>query len=242
MSYEEFLSEPFYSQITNVIYKFKNKINNKIYIGQTTNSVRTRVMEHMTSSRPWTKARKGYFQRAPHKYGFENFEFTILEQCQNSEDLDIREVYWIGYYKSDDKVYGYNMTPGGGGNKNKEFLQENIKRLTAVNTGSKKSQKTKELISKKAKERMKDPKYKNQLVDRLPQIWEKSRKKVVKLSLDYNIEEIYDSSIEAQIAIYGHKTGALSRNLYYKDNKIKGFRKGEYIYMFYDNYINLYKS
>lgn len=65
---------------------------------------------------------------------------------------------------------------------------------------------------------------------------------VVKLSLDYNIEEIYDSSIEAQIAIYGHKTGALSRNLYYKDNKIKGFRKGEYIYMFYDNYINLYKS
>ncbi len=242
MSYEEFLSEPFYSQITNVIYKFKNKINNKIYIGQTTNSVRTRVMEHMTSSRPWTKARKGYFQRALHKYGFENFEFTILEQCQNSEDLDIREVYWIGYYKSDDKVYGYNMTPGGGGNKNKEFLQENIKRLTAVNTGSKKSQKTKELISKKAKERMKDPKYKNQLVDRLPQIWEKSRKKVVKLSLDYNIEEIYDSSIEAQIAIYGHKTGALSRNLYYKDNKIKGFRKGEYIYMFYDNYINLYKS
>lgn len=127
MSYEEFLSEPFYSQITNVIYKFKNKINNKIYIGQTTNSVRTRVMEHMTSSRPWTKARKGYFQRALHKYGFENFEFTILEQCQNSEDLDIREVYWIGYYKSDDKVYGYNMTPGGGGNKNKEFLQENIK-------------------------------------------------------------------------------------------------------------------
>lgn len=242
MSYEEFLSEPFYSQITNVIYKFKNKINNKIYIGQTTNSVRTRVMEHMTSNRPWTKARKGYFQRALHKYGFENFEFTILEQCQNSEDLDIREVYWIGYYKSDDKVYGYNMTPGGGGNKNKEFLQENIKRLTAVNTGSKKSQKTKELISKKAKERMKDPKYKNQLVDRLPQIWEKSRKKVVKLSLDYNIEEIYDSSIEAQIAIYGHKTGALSRNLYYKDNKIKGFRKGEYIYMFYDNYINLYKS
>lgn len=242
MSYEEFLSEPFYSQITNVIYKFKNKINNKIYIGQTTNSVRTRVMEHMTSSRPWTKARKGYFQRALHKYGFENFEFTILEQCQNSEDLDIREVYWIGYYKSDDKVYGYNMTPGGGGNKNKEFLQENIKRLTAVNTGSKKSQKTKELISKKAKERMKDPKYKNQLVNRLPQIWEKSRKKVVKLSLDYNIEEIYDSSIEAQIAIYGHKTGALSRNFYYKDNKIKGFRKGEYIYMFYDNYINLYKS
>lgn len=242
MSYEEFLSEPFYSQITNVIYKFKNKINNKIYIGQTTNSVRTRVMEHMTSSRPWTKARKGYFQRALHKYGFENFEFTILEQCQNSEDLDIREVYWIGYYKSDDKVYGYNMTPGGGGNKNKEFLQENIKRLTVVNIGSKKSQKTKELISKKAKERMKDPKYKNQLVDRLPQIWEKSRKKVVKLSLDYNIEEIYDSSIEAQIAIYGHKTGALSRNLYYKDNKIKGFRKGEYIYMFYDNYINLYKS
>lgn len=233
MSYEEFLSEPFYSQITNVIYKFKNKINNKIYIGQTTNSVRTRVMEHMTSSRPWTKARKGYFQRALHKYGFENFEFTILEQCQNSEDLDIREVYWIGYYKSDDKVYGYNMTPSGGGNKNKEFLQENIKRLTAVNTGSKKSQKTKELISKKAKD---------QLVDRLPQIWEKSRKKVVKLSLDYNIEEIYDSSIEAQIAIYGHKTGALSRNLYYKDNKIKGFRKGEYIYMFYDNYINLYKS
>lgn len=240
MSYSEFLAEPFYSEVTNIIYKFRNKLNGKIYIGQTTNSAKTRVIEHMTSCRPWTKTRKGYFQKALYKYGFDNFEFTILEQCQNSDDLNIREIYWIGYYKSDNKEYGYNMTPGGGGNKNKEFLQKNIERLTAVNTGSKKSSKTKELISKKAKERMKNPKYKKQVMDRLPQIWENSRKKIVKLSLDYNIEEIYDSGIEAQIAIYGHRSGALSRNLYYKDNRTKGFKKGDYIYMFYNDYIKLY--
>jgi len=61
MTYDEFLADEEFAKATGVIYRFRNKINGKYYIGKTTTSVRKRVIEHMTNSRPWTKARKGYF-------------------------------------------------------------------------------------------------------------------------------------------------------------------------------------
>ena len=46
------------------------------------------------------------------KYGVENFDFYILEECQPDE-LDIKEIYWIATL--DTYNYGYNMTLGGSG-------------------------------------------------------------------------------------------------------------------------------
>ena len=45
-----------------------------------------------------------------HKYGIENFEFSIVEECDKSL-LDDRECYWIRFYDSYNK--GYNCTLGG---------------------------------------------------------------------------------------------------------------------------------
>lgn len=63
------------------IYMHKNKINNKIYIGQTKQSLNSRF-----------KNGNGYqscplFFRAIKKYGWENFEHIILEE--NISSLEV---------------------------------------------------------------------------------------------------------------------------------------------------------
>ena len=88
------------------IYKVTNKINGKVYIGQSVDIGR-RWREHMTAKDDI------YFHKAIQKYGVENFEWEVIEQCKKSE-LDEREIYWIEYYDSFNK--GYNCTRGGEGN------------------------------------------------------------------------------------------------------------------------------
>lgn len=65
-----------------VIYKYTNKINGKIYIGQTINEKR-RLNQHKKSSE------NSLFHRAIKKYGWENFEYKVLFKihCNNEQDL-----------------------------------------------------------------------------------------------------------------------------------------------------------
>ena len=87
------------------IYKVTNKINGKVYIGQSVDIGR-RWRQHMTAGDDI------YFHKAIQKYGVENFEWEVIEKCKKSE-LDERESYWIEYYDSYNK--GYNCTKGGDG-------------------------------------------------------------------------------------------------------------------------------
>lgn len=89
------------------IYLHRNKINNKCYVGQTCRKyVKTR----------WFKG-KGYkcsakFYNAIKKYGWDNFEHTILERnIFTLKEANIREKYWINYYNSIKN--GYNIREGG---------------------------------------------------------------------------------------------------------------------------------
>lgn len=90
------------------IYCIENKINGKKYIGQS-----------IDISRRWTEHRqKSRFDKGTilynsfKKYGVENFNFYIIEECKE-EELNNREIYWISYY--DTFKHGYNMTLGGAG-------------------------------------------------------------------------------------------------------------------------------
>lgn len=86
------------------IYKIRNKINNKIYIGQCSKNI--------------VKSKK-YFgsgiliQKAIQKYGIENFEKTILCECCTKDELNQKEKFYITKYKSN--VNGYNISLGGNG-------------------------------------------------------------------------------------------------------------------------------
>ena len=88
------------------IYKITNKINNKIYIGQTIKTINLRWQRHYTdalSNRTNTK-----FAKAIRKYGKENFIVEQIDSAQTQEELNQKEQYWIQYYNSVEE--GYNET------------------------------------------------------------------------------------------------------------------------------------
>lgn len=84
------------------IYKTVNLINDKFYIGK-----------HESEKENDNYLGSGLLlNRVIKKYGSENFKKIILEYCENSEDLCIREKFWIesemSYFPN-----GYNISPGG---------------------------------------------------------------------------------------------------------------------------------
>ena len=84
------------------IYKITNKINNHSYIGQSRN-IEKRWSNHIYHD----KSRDEYpLYRAFKKYGLENFNFEILEECSLNK-LNEREQYYINFYKPE-----YNQTIG----------------------------------------------------------------------------------------------------------------------------------
>lgn len=68
------------------IYKITNKVNGKIYIGQSINLNR-RISEHKRYKDP-----NQIIDQAIKKYGKDNFTFDIIEECQ-LEELNQRENY-----------------------------------------------------------------------------------------------------------------------------------------------------
>ena len=96
------------------IYKIKNKVNGKVYIGQSIR-IEKRWIDHKKTLRS-NSHRNIYLQNAWNKYGEENFIHEIIEECDISE-LNDKEIYWIKYYNSTDSSCGYNLDKGGGCNK-----------------------------------------------------------------------------------------------------------------------------
>lgn len=100
------------------IYKITNKINGKSYIGKTLGSIEDRWREHWSeSTKERTKNRPLY--RAFKKYGKLNFTIEEIEKVKDSE-ANIREQYWIEFYKTYGKT-GYNATRGGEGKKTVDY-------------------------------------------------------------------------------------------------------------------------
>ena len=93
-----------------VIYLITNKINEKVYIGQTVNLYK-RYKSHERSEKLPDNYRRPIVA-AFKKHGFVNFEFSILEIL--SRDLVLlasREQYWMDKYQSYKRNFGYNACP-----------------------------------------------------------------------------------------------------------------------------------
>lgn len=97
------------------IYAIRNKTNGKVYVGQSVNILQRWRSHRARSKQPNHIDKDLPVYRALTKYGIDNFEFIILEEC-DKEQLNEREIYWIKYYDSYNN--GYNATLGGGNNKN----------------------------------------------------------------------------------------------------------------------------
>ena len=97
---------------TGTIYKATSQTSGKSYIGQTTRpafDLHKRIFEHIKFAYN-QNSKKAHFQKAILKYGYENFEWEILEE-PILENLNKQEVLWISTFNT--YKNGYNSLPGG---------------------------------------------------------------------------------------------------------------------------------
>ena len=118
------------------IYRIWNTMNGKNYVGQTKN-LRERQQHHFTDLRCGVH-HNSHLQSSWNKYGEEEFEFEVLETC-DEEQLDDAEKYWIEYYDSCNREYGYNFEKGGSNSewsnetREKIMLQVELRRQRTLN-------------------------------------------------------------------------------------------------------------
>ena len=94
------------------IYMIKNKVNGKVYIGLTTNTIEERWKQHLSS----VNFVKRHLYYSIKKYGVENFSIYELDKTEDFKKLGELERYYIKKYKSTNSEYGYNITHGGESN------------------------------------------------------------------------------------------------------------------------------
>ena len=116
-----------------VIYKVTNQKNGKVYIGQTINSLEYRFKQHYREARSEKKLGKSSsrFHNALLKYSIEDFKEEVLEEVEK-EKLNEREIYWISFFKSNDRKFGYNIGAGGGNASRSEEVKRKIGNKTRL--------------------------------------------------------------------------------------------------------------
>ena len=142
--------------MNNKVYIHKNKINGKVYVGQTIKKVSSR----------WGKDGKNYLQKtngvyhqekfanAILKYGWGNFEHIVLYENLSFEEANKQEIKLIEEYDSVNN--GYNSEFGG--KINKEISQTTRKKLSKALTGYKRTDENIKNISE-SKKGEKNPMY-----------------------------------------------------------------------------------
>lgn len=90
------------------IYKIKNMLNGKVYVGKTVCLNRRYTAYKAAYKRRDNRAINEYLMRSIEKNGPENFNFELIEVCPIDE-LSEKELYWMVELKSTDRDFGYNL-------------------------------------------------------------------------------------------------------------------------------------
>lgn len=184
------------------IYVHKNKLNGKIYIGQTKQDV----------SKRWLKGEgyrtQSYFYNAIKKYGWDNFEHIILFDGLTVEEANLIEEFLIKKYNTTDRNFGYNRKFGG---ENYKVNEDARKRMSSQHAnvcgknnphyGKTHSEETKKRISKIKKEKYSGknhPNYGKHLSEKTKiKISNTKKKKVEMYNLDMEFIKSFPSIKEA---------------------------------------------
>jgi group I intron endonuclease len=86
------------------IYKTTNRKNGKIYVG---------MSKYNPEDNPKYLGSGYILKKAINKYGVENFEKEILEECKTDEELRAQEKFWIKFLNAQHRDVGYNISEGG---------------------------------------------------------------------------------------------------------------------------------
>lgn len=147
------------------IYKYENKLNHKVYIGQTTDLVNRKASHRYKSTFIVNK-----FYNAVRKYDWDSFDFDILAQVEEdtleniTNTLDALEEQFIEKYDSFN--HGYNSTAGGHSYRgkivseefreycrNRVYSDETRKKMSDGRKGIIVSEETRKKLSENAKRR-----------------------------------------------------------------------------------------
>lgn len=97
------------------VYEIRNIVNDKRYVGQSSQKDQQRLWEHKTYLKKGNHQNR-HLQRAWKKYGEENFVISILEECSSLDELNQLETYYVNLHQTLDRKFGYNIR-GPGDNK-----------------------------------------------------------------------------------------------------------------------------
>lgn len=122
-----------------IIYKITNKVNNKIYIGQTVLSLNKRRNQHLVCEKETP------LYNAIRKHGKDNFTFEVICTALNKSYLNELEAFFIKFYDCMTPE-GYNLTSGGDSAFSRSEHTKKLQRKAM--TGRVVSQETRDKISK----------------------------------------------------------------------------------------------
>lgn len=134
------------------IYKLVNKVNNKTYIGKSKN-----LKDIWESYNGLLENEKVKLTEEMRKYGSKNFEFSVLEECEESK-LEERKIYYINFYKNNAEL--------------KLAKKKAVKEMSLVSSSLKSNQKNKpkRKMNKGLKTHIEkmhnDPEYRAQMVEK----------------------------------------------------------------------------
>lgn len=123
------------------IYVIRNHINDKVYVGSTTQSLAKRFGEHKSAIKQNSKKKKHHIHYVMEDQGIENFYIELVENypCSSKEELNAREGYFIRQY--DAVKTGYNKLVAGRSKSvyridNKQIISEKASRRVSCDCGS----------------------------------------------------------------------------------------------------------
>ena len=243
-------------EVYGIIYKIVNKINNKVYIGQTImkkgfygryqytgKSDIERVYRYHKKRKDKNKSYSQHLINSIEKYGFNSFEVCVLlDVAFSNEELNIKEQCWISIFNSLNNGYNKNL---GGFNRGSYYITEqhkiNIgkakrgfkhsdetkKRLSEVNLGKHHSDETKRKMSISKTGFKHTEEFKNNIKKRRI-IQPTNHRKVVCLET----KEVFISVAESSRQKNCSRTGI--------SNCLRGTTRkcGGYHWMYYEEYIN----
>lgn len=132
-----------------IIYKITNLINQKVYIGQTIQSLTARWNQHIKNSRNTKNTLHLY--ESIRKYGKELFKREIIDSAKTLDELNEKEIYWINFYNSLDPDKGYNNVEGGKANPmhNSRVIEKHLNKMRSEQVRAKISLSIKKLRDEK---------------------------------------------------------------------------------------------
>lgn len=86
------------------IYKTTNNVNGLVYVGQSSFPV-NETADYLGSGKKLKEAIKNH--------GKESFTKEILQECNDYDELNAAEIYWIEFYDARNPLKGYNILKGG---------------------------------------------------------------------------------------------------------------------------------